>query len=249
MASLTRLLVASALLAAAPAAAAQAPNPARVLFVGNSYTYTHELPSLVRRVAAARGVTLSVRSLTIPGAAIEDHFDRGSLPGALDDGWDLVVLQQGPSSLIDNRRNLAYWTQRVRDAAPAHTRMVLFSVWPAVENAHTWHAAELSYAKAARRVGGCVFPAAGAWRLAIEAGIGVPLYAEDNLHPSREGALLAALSMVHALWGGADPPPIGNLAAQFPQPEWRGAMAVATELDRHARQAVRDSLAPCTAGG
>jgi hypothetical protein len=229
-------------------AAAQAPSPARVLFIGNSYTYTNGLPAVVRKVAAAQGVALTVQSLTAPGVAIEDHFDSGALPGALRDNWDLVVLQQGPSSLVDNRRHLAYWTRRVREAAPSRTRIVMFSVWPAVENVHTWHAAELSYAKAALRVGGCVFPAAGAWRIAMEGGIRLPLYSSDNLHPTREGTLLAALSMVHALWGGAAPAPISNLASQFPEREWQAAMAISADLDRHARQAVHESLAPCTAG-
>lgn len=247
MRCLFRLPLVALLALAAQPATAQAPSPARVLFIGNSYTYTNGLPGVVRKVAAARGVSLSIRSLTAPGVAIEDHFDSGALPGELQDNWDLVVLQQGPSSVVDNRRNLAYWTQRVREAAPPRTRIVMFSVWPAVENVHTWHAAELSYAKAALRVGGCVFPAAGAWRIAMEDGIRLPLYSPDNLHPTREGTLLAALSMVHALWGGVAPAPIGNLASQFPEREWQAAMAISGELDRWARQAVHESLAPCTA--
>jgi hypothetical protein len=225
--------------------AAQNAPPLRVLFVGNSYTYTNQLPEVARRVAAARGITLSVSKVTEPGAAIEDLFDTANLATALQQNWDIVVLQQGPSSLVDNRRHLAYWTAEVaRLVAAQGSRIVLFSVWPAEQNAHTWHAAELSYAKAANRVGGCVFPAAGAWRLARADGLRNPLYSADLLHPTRTGTLLAALSMVHALWGG---PGLADLARQFPEAAWRESMAVAEALDRYARQAVQESMAPCAA--
>lgn len=48
-------------------------GPLRVLFVGNSYIYTNDLPEVVASVAAARGVEIIPGMLAEPNFAIEDH--------------------------------------------------------------------------------------------------------------------------------------------------------------------------------
>src|ERR1043166_4311521 len=52
--------------------------------------------------AAEAGGHASVETRTVApgGFALEDHWTMGDARAALDDGrWDVVVLQQGPSSL------------------------------------------------------------------------------------------------------------------------------------------------------
>jgi hypothetical protein len=226
----------------APAAAA----PLRVLFIGNSYTYTHNLPEVFRRVAAAEGRQVSVQSLTAPGVSIEDHFSAGNLPRELRGDWDLVVMQQGPSSLPENRRYLVSWTAEVaRHLDPARTRIVMFSVWPAIEHGHTWENAEISYAQAAEKVGGCLFPAAAAWRFALLDDPSVPLYSSDGLHPTREGVMLAAMSLSRALWPRSHKAVIATLGPQFRESAWQPAVRRQAEFERWAAQAVATSRPRC----
>lgn len=220
--------------------------PLRVLFVGNSYTYTHNLPELFRRVAAAQGHPVSVRALTLPGAAIEDHFSVGHLPAALGEGWDLVVLQQGPSSLPENRRHLIHWSAEVaRNLDPIRTRIVMYGVWPAQVHLHTWANAEISYASAAAKVDGCLFPAAAAWRLALEQPDLPALYSSDGLHPTREGAMLSALTLARTLWPRQHKALDGRLGLQFSESSWQPAVALAPRLDQFAMQAVAQSRPRC----
>jgi len=74
-----------------------APQPTRVLFVGNSLTYFNSLPSMVA-AEAANGrppARLEVEMLAAPGALIRQHLDAGQLGKVLAAGkFDVVVLQE-----------------------------------------------------------------------------------------------------------------------------------------------------------
>jgi hypothetical protein len=238
----------AAVLAIAPAAAKE-PAPMRVLFVGNSYTYWHDVPAITVLVADALGVPMSAGMLAEPDYAIEDHFTTGAYRAKLEEArWDWVVLQQGPSSLPENREHLRVWTTRAADEARARgIRVALFSAWPALGNAHTWANAELSYHLAAQASGSCVMPVATAWRLARAADPSLPLYDPDGLHPSHTGTLLAALVFVRGLHGARPHKPGAlDIATTYDDPEWRRATDRTAALDRHAARAFDAETQRCT---
>ncbi|HSF38638.1 MAG TPA: hypothetical protein VLT87_02530, partial [Thermoanaerobaculia bacterium] len=84
----------------------------RVLFLGNSLTYSNDLPGIVQAFAKARGQEIYVDSVTLGGANLEDLWDDGSALDAIAKGnWNVVVLQQGPSSAPDSREHLRDWTR------------------------------------------------------------------------------------------------------------------------------------------
>jgi hypothetical protein len=238
--SVAALLVALALGCGQGAAfASKAPPPLRVLFVGNSYLYVNDLPQVVADVAAARGIALHVGMLAEANFAIEDHLARDDYAARLDEGWDWVVLQQGPSSLPENQVNLRVFAGHAAAMARARgARVALMSAWPALPNAHTWPAAETSYRLAALANGLCVLPVASAWRTVHETLPGIRLYQADQLHAEREGTLLAALVIVRGLVrrpAHVDPPPLASPAVD---PSWRDALQHTAVLDAYARRAV-----------
>lgn len=244
------LLAACACLAwpCAPAVA-KTPPPLRVLFVGNSYTYWLDVPTITMLVADAHGIEMATGMLAEPDFAIEDHIVTGAYEAKLDErDWDWVVLQQGPSSLPQNREHLRVWTMRAADEARERgIRVALFSAWPALGNAHTWANAELSYHLAARASGGCVMPVAAAWRIARAADPALQLYDDDRLHPSRAGTLLAAFVFVRGLYGtrGLKPGTL-DIATTYDDARWRPASNRAHALDRYAAQALAGESARCT---
>jgi hypothetical protein len=219
--------------------AAKAPPPLRVLFVGNSYLYVNDLPQLVADVAAARGIALHAGMLAEANFAIEDHLERDDYATRLDEGWDWVVLQQGPSSLPANQDNLRIFAGQAATMAQARgARVALMSAWPALPNAHTWPAAETSYRLAALANGLCVLPVSSAWRAVHGARPGIRLYQADQLHAEREGTLLAALVIVRGLVrrpAHVDPPPLASSAVDA---SWRDALQHTAELDDYAQRAV-----------
>lgn len=218
----------------------------RVLFVGNSYTYVNEVPDLVASVAAARGIELVPGMVAEPNFSIEDHLRRRDYEHMLARGWDWVVLQQGPSSLPENQEILRVQSGRAATLAQARgIRVALFAAWPALDNAHTWAAAELSYRNAARANGLCVLPVSMAWRLARERAPVVQLYAQDRLHASPEGSLLAALVLAQGLVPRPhydEPPDLSRLLSGL---EWRAVLMRNALLDALAREALQAEPARC----
>ena len=201
--------------AATGAGASAAPRTTRVLFVGNSHTATHRLPELVAALAQRQGVALEVGMLAEPGHSLGDHLAGGRLQVALQRAdWDWVVLQQGPSSRPDSRVDLRRSVTAIAEALHGRrARIALMSVWPHRRDRTSSLAAEESYRQAAAAIGACVLPVATAWRLAGPADGAPRLYQRDQLHATRAGTVLAALTVGLGLVGPDDtapPPSAGN---------------------------------------
>src|SRR3954447_27074678 len=79
-------------------AAARSTRPGyRVLFVGNSLTYTNDLPEMVDRLAAARPgpVPMVVVSDTRPSTGLDYWAGNGQLRALIGSvPWNVVVLQE-----------------------------------------------------------------------------------------------------------------------------------------------------------
>lgn len=81
---------------AIPAHAAERPV-LRVLVVGNSLTYTNNLPGLLRALADTQddGPTISTTTYVLPGADLAWHWRNGTVAKAIDqEHWDALVLQE-----------------------------------------------------------------------------------------------------------------------------------------------------------
>jgi hypothetical protein len=176
----------------------------RVLFIGNSLTYWNDLPLIVQSLAdSAEAPSLAVMMVAFPDFNLDDHRAQGSAESAIAlGGWEVVVLQQGPSSLPENRAQLrasvGALNERIRavSATPA-----LYSVWPQNSRRADFDAAIESYELAARDVDGLLFPVAAAWLAAWRRDSTLSLYSADGLHPSVAGSYLAALVMYGVLYG------------------------------------------------
>lgn len=216
---------------------AQQDLPLRVLLVGNSYLYSNDLPRELTGQAAGRHVRLEVTLLAKPDYALSDHLRDGRLQRLLDQRWDWVVLQQGPSALPASRDELRASVQRIDRLLPANsdTRLVLLSAWPQRRHAHLSKEAETSYRLAAQAVGACVAPAASAWRLAREQAPEVHLYQRDGMHPTRLGTQLAAMTLLDGLAIGSARPPV-------PPPQGK---ADAPALEDWSSAAVAGEVASC----
>ena len=180
----------------------------RVLFIGNSLTYTNDLPGMLQRLSAAdSGRSLEVRDLSRAGYALEDHW-ADALPRQVlsDGGWDVVILQQGPSSLPESRENLVTWASTWADAVRAQGGVAaLYMVWPERARMEFFDDVSLSYRTAARAADALLFPAGDAWVAAWDEDPDLPLYGPDDFHPSVMGTYLAGLTIYRGLTSRAPP--------------------------------------------
>jgi hypothetical protein len=179
------------------------PTDLNVLFIGNSLTYTNDLPAIFEALAEAEGVAVSRGVVAFPNVALEDHWSLGDARSAIArGGWDVVVLQQGPSSLPENRANLIEWSGRfAAEIRSAGARPALYMVWPASTRPGDFDAVSESYRQAAAAVDGFLVPGGEAWRAAWRRDPSLGLYGPDGFHPSAMGSYLVALTMLEELAG------------------------------------------------
>ena len=177
--------------------------PGRLLFVGNSLTYTNDLPRTLADMARSTGDTILVSAVAAPDFALVDHLRDGGASRAIAlGGWSHVVLQQGPSSTPINRDSLIALTKLFAERIRAvGARPALYSVWPALENRATFARAIESYRLASESVDGLYLPVAAAWQRVLDGDATIPLYAADGLHPTPLGTYLAALVLYERIIG------------------------------------------------
>lgn len=174
----------------------------RVVFVGNSLTDTHDVPGLVQAMAEVAGQSMAHAVITRPGVSLEDHWHAGAPARLRELAADVVVLQQGPSSLPANQEHLAQWAGRfagvIREAGgePA-----LYMVWPSSSRRFAFEDVWTSYRNAALAVEGLLAPAGQTWIEAWELDDGLALYGPDGFHPTYLGALVAAQTIYAVLFG------------------------------------------------
>ncbi len=187
-----------------------------MLFVGNSLTYTFDLPRTIAELAEALDETpLVYKTVAFPNFALEDHWYTGIAEHIAKDDWQLVVMQQGPSSLPENAEHLRVWTVKLDSVASAHdVRSALYQVWPASQYVGSFTAVRESYRAAAVAVDGMFIPAGEAWRTVWAADPGMPLYGHDGFHPSAVATYLNALVHFEMIYGrpATDLPKIARVA-------------------------------------
>ncbi|MEO1468658.1 MAG: hypothetical protein AAFV86_06365 [Pseudomonadota bacterium] len=196
-----------------------APDSVRVLFVGNSFTYEHDVPGRVAALAAGEGVALDVELLAEGGARLGATLARPGMRALLAEGhWDAIVLQDHSTAALDSAFRAEGATAVAYAAAVAPAPVVLFSPW-AREAGHALYTrglglrpgvprpadpAAMTAATAAhvdRLAAGNgtvhVAPVARAWAAAIAGGR--RLHGPDRYHAAPAGAALTAEVLWQAL--------------------------------------------------
>lgn len=175
-----------------------------VLFIGNSLTYTNDLPGTLAALARSAGDTIRVRSVAEPNFAVIDHVNGGSnaIQVIQQEPWDFVILQQGPTSQQLGRDTLILATQLLDPyIRAAGAKSAQYMTWPPAGSEHLFDAVRTSYQLAAEAVGGVFMPAGEAWRAAWAVDPQLPLYGVDGFHPSELGTYLVALVLYEEITG------------------------------------------------
>lgn len=181
------------------------PGGHQVLFIGNSLTYTNDLPGTVSAIAASVGDTIRTASVALPNFAVIDH--ALGMSNAVDviksQKWELVLLQQGPTTTLINRDTLIIATKALDPIVKASGgRTAQLMTWPQSSSPQLFAAVRASSQAAAASVTDGVFvPAGDAWRAALETMPDLELYGADGYHPAPLGTYLAALVVYEKVTG------------------------------------------------
>jgi len=179
----------------------------QVLFIGNSYTFGHDVPEVVETIAAANGVKIETEMYAVGGATLSDHRGDSDVRALISSGrFDFVVLQeQSQTPAVPQLFNQAT-VPAARDlselARTAGAATLLFETWGHAQGSgatgHTSYGAMqqqiiASYGQLGVELGASVAPVGTAWREAMVSAPAIVLHDADNSHASPAGAYLAAL--------------------------------------------------------
>ena len=177
-------------------------NVFHVLFVGNSLTYTNDLPELVKKVAASKGVSIDYELLAFPNYALVDHWNDGKVQKLITSKtFDFVVIQQGPSSQNEGRKMLLKDGKKYRELCQLNqAKLCYFMVWPALSYYHTFDKVIKNYSDAAKKNEAILLPVGLVWKTHFDDTGNFDYYGPDGFHPSLKGSQVAARVIVKNLF-------------------------------------------------
>lgn len=172
-----------------------------LLFIGNSLTYTNEMPSIVERMAKERNIKLGAQSVAYPNYALEDHWNDGCVQTLIESKkFDFVIVQQGPSSQEEGRVMLLEYGEKLKDLCNKNdAKLAFFMVWPARVNYHMFDGVILNYTNAALQSDALLCPVGRFWKAQCDKG-DFSYYGPDQFHPSVKGSELAAQTILNTLF-------------------------------------------------
>lgn len=181
-----------------------------LLFVGNSLTYTNNLPELVEDLAKTKGKNVSTKMIALPNYAIIDHLDYGNDAEIeiRSKKYDYVIIQQGPSSQSEGRRLLFEGAKRFNDLCKQNeSKLVIFMVWPSRRYYYTFDGVILNHTEAARAYGAILCPVGTEWKRHFDSTGDFSYYGSDQFHPSLKGSEEAARIILNTLFKVEDRKP------------------------------------------
>jgi hypothetical protein len=178
-----------------------------MLFVGNSYTATNDLPGTLQALVETSGTKpdLKTDELVVGGYRLEQHLaDPNMLPKIESNDWDFVVLQEQSQTPLERYGRHEKFYPAVKKFVPLireHDAIpMLFMTWQRPDTdaaAHEWIDSYLFIAKLTKAE---VSPCGIAFENAKKAMPGWNPYADTGGHPTPAGTYLAACTFYSVLY-------------------------------------------------
>jgi hypothetical protein len=167
---------------------------ANILFIGNSLTYTNDLPKLVKNLAFAKGKKINVNCQCIPNYALVDHWADGKIQNLIKiERFTHVVIQQGPSSQEEGRIMLIEYGGMIKEQCEANkAKLAFYMVWPSRSNYRTFDGVIKNYTDAAQANNTILCPVGLEWKKHFDQTNDFSFYGPDEFHPSLRGSMKAA---------------------------------------------------------
>ena len=166
-----------------------------ILFIGNSLTYSNDLPKLVYEYAKTKEKDISTKMVAEPNYAIIDHLDFGNKAKNEIESkkYDYVVVQQGPSSQSEGRKLLFEGAARFDEICKKNdTKLVIFMVWPSRTYYDTFDDVIKNHKDVASAYDAILCPVGQIWKAHFDATNDFSYYGSDQFHPSIKGSKEAA---------------------------------------------------------
>lgn len=177
-------------------------KPTRILFVGNSLTYTNNLPKLVEISAKEKGIIIETKMIAFPNYALIDHWNDATVQKEIQTKrYDFVVVQQGPSSQDFGKDILIEYGKKYSGLCKENgVQLCYFMVWPSLTHYNTFDGVIKNHRKAAQLNNAILLPVGEVWKAYFDTAENFDYYSADGFHPSLRGSHKAAEVIVNYLF-------------------------------------------------
>ena len=191
----------------------------KILFIGNSFTYYSDVPSLFRQISGGAGKAVNVESVTRGTWTLAKFADQNDEEGRKvheklnsADDYDVVVLQEHSTRPIDNYVSFVDGAKALQQkivATQKSCKIYLYATWGYQSGADSRgitipkmeERLRTAYVNAASELGAKVCHVGKAFTKVYTDYPEINLYYEDNKHPSLSGAFLSACVHVATILG------------------------------------------------
>jgi hypothetical protein len=166
----------------------------KVLLIGNSFTARNDLPGLVAELARSARHRLDSKLLSIGGASLRTHWNKGDALREIETGdYDRVVLQEQSTLPIKNATRM-HENVRLFDGAikAVGAKTVLYMTWARRHAPESQQAITDAYTSIGAELDAAVIPAGLTWQRVLRKPNAPVLHDRDGSHPTLAGSYLAA---------------------------------------------------------
>ena len=173
-----------------------------LLFIGNSLTYTNNLPELVKQKAKLKGISVGIKMIAKPNYGIVDHWAEGDVQSYIEsEKFNYVIIQQGPSSQQEGRDMLIEGGKKYAELCNSNNaKLCYFMVWPSLTYYHTFEGVIKNHQDAAAINNAILCPVGDVWKTHFDTTNNFDYYGPDGFHPSLKGSQVAANVIVETLF-------------------------------------------------
>ena len=197
----------------------------KVLFIGNSYTYRNEMPSIFEEIAISKGKKVYVDDCTLGKATLAIQSKRFAVKNAISkEKWDVVIIQGSSRDFVKDSSIIVKKTKpaiekiikAVQKNNPS-TKMLFYMTWgyrngfKPIDEVNTFekmsNLIEKRYLGLYKTYDIGVVPVGMVWKDVRKKRDEVVLYVKDGAHPSLKGSYLTACCFYSAIFNDS---PVGS---------------------------------------
>jgi prepilin-type N-terminal cleavage/methylation domain-containing protein len=102
----------------------------KMVFIGNSHTYTSDIPGVIVEFAKTVGVDIQTKVVAVGGQSLEGHWNGPDAQNAITSEWsDFVVLQEKSHGPYDNPELYHEYVNKFCDLINNDSVPILYLVW------------------------------------------------------------------------------------------------------------------------
>lgn len=197
-------------------------KPLKVLFIGNSLTFFHNINDLVGQIAYHKNRKVRIDEY-LPGSTVfSDHYGSKECLGMIrNNKYDVVVLQSSSFEPVSNPEELIEYGKKLyEEINKSGARTVFFMTWEykgmpdwikksknkknkklaEKEIPNMYSHIKKAYLRLAEDTGAELSPVGTAWNMMRKEVPDIILHDKDNSHPSEYGSVLSAIVLYSSIF-------------------------------------------------